>query len=160
MAESYFGDGSGLTAPCIVPISSEYAEAVELHLVWARERFRFTRNAGPVEVLLGVERSILRSRRRRSQTDEDDVLGLGVLVGDAYVRGLGWVWAEAVSDEDDEGGVIVVTSPDRGLYNRPMVWVSRLVDERDSEIAIVLNYNMVQGGNCPPSNPAEPCGFE
>lgn len=141
----------------ITPARHDALVEIEQFLPWAQQRFGVRSGWTPEQVLLRVEKQVAKARRSRRAIDPDDVIALGVLVGNEYVRGLKWHWAQMnYEDQSYE----IVTDSTQGIMNRPITWVHRLVEFPDLEIAIALNYNMVAAGNCPTPNPAEPQLFE
>lgn len=88
---------------------------------------------------------------------EDEVVALGALLGEQYVRGLGWAWG--VVDYGDDR-VYSVVSADGRLANHPMRWLHEVVLDPDREIAFRLNYNMVaDGAVTPPEGAEQPMTF-
>lgn len=123
----------------------------------AHERFRVKPDASVQTTLLGIEKAIVRARRPWSKLSLDDQIALGVLLGHQYVRGLGWEWATFV---DADYSAEVVADKARGIMNRPIHWVHLLITEPRRELAIVLNFNMMEAGNFPPLDPSKPQFFE
>ena len=81
-----------------------------------------------------------------------------MLIGEQYVRGLGWRW---VTWREDEADVIIAVIDQPGLAgNRPIVWLDRLLRDADVEIAIELNYAMVEADTHPTGSVDQPLMVE
>jgi len=81
-------------------------------------------------------------------TDSDDKLidaawGVGSLLGNEFVRRLGWQWCLITDGEAEKFGVV---SPDRGLILYPSFFVRDCLLDRRRDFTGHLIFNMVAAG--------------
>ena len=59
----------------------------------------------------------------------EQVYALGALLGNQYVLGLQWHWGSVVWDRDEENGAIGVLNHDNSLFNNPIGWVGKIMED-------------------------------
>lgn len=121
----------------VVEVSAEAAEELGVAI-----------DAEPYDIVSAIEERIVADRT----ASDDEVVALGALLGEQYVRGLGWAWG--VVDYGDDR-VYSVVSPDGRIANHPMRWVHDVVLDPEREIAFRLNYNLVLAGEAEVPDDAE-----
>ncbi|PWD51352.1 hypothetical protein C8046_12460 [Serinibacter arcticus] len=109
--------------------------------------------ADPEEVLRAVEDVLHLHRRGGDELDRQDLITLGVVVGDVFVRNLGWEWANLTYP--DGATAFAVLDETHAVGNQPMNWVYDIAGNANREIALVLGYNLVARGEWPPAQPGD-----
>ncbi|MBE9608235.1 hypothetical protein [Chitinilyticum piscinae] len=115
-------------------------------------------NSPPEQIVRSITEYVRELKTRGDVPQEDDVLGLGILLGQQYVRGFAWRWARVVWDGDADNDAIGVLPQDDSLFINPMWWMNDTVST-DRSTNFMLNYNMVAANKIPPATPGEAMGF-
>lgn len=104
--------------------------------------------------------AFIRQRKEEGGTlEEEQIIGIGALIGQQYVRRFGWHWAMVNFDEDgdDDNYFACVLPADNSLSNNPIHWVRQTLKNPHST-NILLNFNMVESG-VRPTVPNQAMGF-
>lgn len=107
----------------------------------------------PREVLRAVEEVLRLHRRGEDELDGQDLVTLGVVVGDVYVRTLDWEWAELTYGP--EAKAYAVLDPTAAVGNQPMNWVYDIARNPDREIALASGYDVAAEQRWPPAQPGD-----
>lgn len=111
----------------------------------------------PEDVVYAIDRFLADRRAAQQEIERDDVLALGVLLGEQYVRGHDWHWTNLTYP--DGTTAFAVTNALETMGNQPMNWVFDIAQHPDREISLMLNYNMIAIGNAPAGAPGDPAMF-
>jgi hypothetical protein len=110
------------------------------------------------DVVRAITEFAREAKSKGTKYSQDEILALGILLGQQYIAGHGWHWAEVVWDGDEENSAIGVLNSDESLFINPMWWANDVMNT-DRAVNFMLNYNMVAAGNMPPGQPCEAVGF-
>lgn len=118
-----------------------------------------TPNMNPKEVVETINTYIRELKSAQGCLDDQDtIIGIGVLLGEQYVREFGWHWGEVIWDGDEANSRTCVLSVDNSLSINPIWWVNDvLTTERGTNF--LLNFNMVAANKVPVADPDAALGF-
>lgn len=139
--------------PQIRPLSSDAVAEITAVRPQGYLRLGVLPTSDPAEVLGAVEDVLRLHRRGEDELDSEALITLGVVVGDVYVRTLGWAWVELGYD----GGAtaIAVLDPTSTYGNQPMNGVYDIARNANRDIAVAQTYARVAAGEVPPAAPGE-----
>lgn len=86
---------------------------------------------------------------------EEEVIGLGVLLGDQYVTGLGWHWRGVTFRDEPEETYYCVLSPDNVLGTPTISWMMDIVAGKRKP-SFMSGYNLIRAGQVPPNPQRRP----
>ena len=126
---------------------NEYGKAGRLHL-------GIDGSIAPLEVVKRIETYIKGVKSRGEPLDENTVIGLGVLLGEQYVRAFLWHWGEVVRDGVEEDSEINILSPNNAFAINPMRWIN-IVLSSERGTNFLLSFNMTEAGHTAQGTPNE-----
>ena len=139
--------------PTVTPLTSDVVAEISHLLPSGYQRLELSPRTAGAEVLGAIEEVLRQHRAGQDELDREAVLTLGVMVGDVYVRELGWEW---VNLEYPDGSAFAVVDPTHVVGNQPMNWVYDIAVNPGREIALVLNLAMAVAGDLPAGSPGDP----
>ena len=139
--------------PTVTPLTSDVVTEISQLLPSGYQRLDLSPRTSGTQVLGAVEEVLRQHRAGQDELDREAVLTLGVVVGDVYVRELGWEW---VNLEYAEGSAFAVVDPTYVVGNQPMNWIYDIAGNPGREIALVLNLAMAVAGNLPAGPQGDP----
>jgi len=118
------------------------------------------RTASPDEIVGAIKEKMGALRDEGVVPEEDDIVGLGVLLGEQYVRRFDWHWAHVNFDDDfdDDNYFVCVLPVNNFLSINPIAWVNWILSGEKSN-NVLLNFNMVAAGRVPQAGVNEAMGF-
>jgi hypothetical protein len=126
---------------------NEYGKAGRSHL-------GIDGSIAPLEVVKRIETYIKGVKIRGESLDENTVIGLGVLLGEQYVRAFSWHWSEVVRNGVEEDSEINVLSPNNAFAINPMRWINKVLSS-EREPNFLLGFNMTEAGHTAQGTPNE-----
>lgn len=146
--------------PAVVPLSADVVDEINEILPIGYDLIKAAPDAAPEQVLKAVETVIYNHRDGGDELDQDSMVALGLVVGDQYVRTLGWSWVQLQYEDDAEGdGPFAVVNARKDTGNQPMNWVYEIATDADREIGILLNFTMIRTGAAQGGQPGDPMMF-
>ncbi|MFK4136575.1 hypothetical protein VPH49_20655 [Pseudomonas luteola] len=110
----------------------------------------------PDQVVATITEFIRDAKETGLSLDDDMIFALGALLGNQYVRGLGWHWGDVTWDLDT--AAIGVLSPDNSCFNNPIGWVTQTL-ESSGGVPFMLSYNMIKANSIPVFEPDSATGL-
>ena len=117
-------------------------------------------SASPKSIVEVINEFIRQTKAHPAELEEDCALGMGVLLGEQYVRQFNWHWGHVNFEDDgnEDHYAICVLPPDNSLAILPIWWVNNILTTL-APTNILLNFNMVAENKVPPASPGEAMGF-
>jgi hypothetical protein len=114
----------------------------------------------PKKIVEAINSFIRKTKSEDEVLDEDNIIGIGVLLGEQYVRQFEWHWREVNFDEDglEKHFYSCVLPTNNSVSINPIWWVSNIL-KTSRPTNILLNFNMVAERKIPNAAANEALGF-
>lgn len=118
----------------------------------ARELLRISDEMSPKDIVTRITEYTRQCINQETIISDNDIYAIGALLGCQYVQGLGWSWKSVDWTDNPEDGAIGVLNEDKSMFNNPIGWVSKTLEESES-VTFLLSYNMIEGKTYPKLEP-------
>lgn len=122
------------------------------------EILQLSQDAAPRDIVASINALAQQLKQDKRSLSKEEVMSLGVLLGEQYVRRFQWHWGEVVRDGNEETARICVLSQDNSIAVNPIWWFNDVVST-DRSANFLLNFNMVAEGRLPKAEVNEAVGF-
>ncbi|MEV7973267.1 hypothetical protein [Cellulomonas sp. NPDC089187] len=108
------------------------------------------------EIVRALNGWALASRDAGAQIDPDDVVAVGALLGEQFIRAFGWHWGEMAYP--DGMTAFAVLDPDELAACQPINWAYWVLVDGE-EVTFALTFSMVAAGEHPRAGDGDPVTF-
>lgn len=142
----------------ISKLDQDTLEEITRYAALGLQLLELPEQSAPIDVVMRIDTALRQVRQGdMGMLEEDQIIALGVLLGEQYVRAFQWHWAEVLHKGDEEG-ITRVLSPDCAIGNNPIGWISELVSQT-RPINILSNFYSVTAGELPFAKPNDALDF-
>lgn len=136
----------------IKEIPSDVVEQIDTLQKEAYNILNISDNMSPKDIVSIITEHTRKCIEEKIEITDNEKYAIGALLGNQYVKGLGWVWKSVDWNENSEDGAIGVLNTDFSYFNNPIGWVSQTI-ENSKPVTFLLSYNMIKSKKYPKSEP-------
>lgn len=144
----------------IRPLPSELMSEIQELQAKSAAFFKLDMTAAPESIVDVINGFVRQAKTDNTSLEEDDVVGIGVLLGEQYVRKFNWHWGHVNHEEDanEDNYYVCILPADNSLSINPIWWINNMLTTSVST-NILLNFNMVAANKVPAASPNEALGI-
>jgi len=109
--------------------------------------------SAPVDVVRALNAWALERRSAGETPEGDQVIAVGALLGEQFVRAFGWRWAELV--DEDGRTAFALFNPDETAAIEPINWAYWTLVDQD-EVTFALTFAMIAADEYPRGPAGDP----
>lgn len=106
----------------------------------------------PLQIVAHLQERIVALKAAGTAVTEENIMGMGVLLGEQYVAAFDWHWGQVVRNGDVAHAGVFVLAADNSLAINPIGWINSVLTT-PYEANFLLNFNMVAAQILPPATP-------
>ena len=136
----------------IKDIPSDVVIEIETLQKVARNTLNISNEMSPKDIITSITEYVRKCIDEKLEITDNEMYAIGALLGNQYVKGLGWSWKSVDWTDKEDDGAIGVLNTDYSYFNNPIGWVCRTIENSES-VTFLLSYNMIEAGKYPKSEP-------